>query len=75
MMLGLNQVALSKLSGIHQVHISRAERGQYRTMNLAMLVTLAQHLQTSIDYLLGLSEEPGVIPPLRCLGAMPVLAN
>ena len=62
MALGLMQTQLADTSGINQAHISRIERGLYRTMNLMMLVRLAKGLHTSLDYLLGFTDDAGDIP-------------
>jgi transcriptional regulator with XRE-family HTH domain len=62
MMLGYMQPELSTRSGIAQAHISRAERGLYKTVSPWMLVQLAKTLHTTVDYLLGLSDDPGSIP-------------
>ena len=69
MMLGWNQQQLAERLGWQAATISRYERGRYQsTMSFDRLRHLADTMQTSIDYLLGRSEDPGPIPPLRCPG-------
>jgi transcriptional regulator with XRE-family HTH domain len=63
MALGLNQPQLAARLGWQAATLSRYERGRYqRTMSFARLRQLAQALQTTTDYLLGLSNEMGPIP-------------
>lgn len=44
-------------SGPHQTHISAIERGE-KGLSLERLVQLAELLETTTDYLLGLSDDP-----------------
>ena len=62
MAIGIMQVELAQRSGLPQTQISKIERGQYHSMNLTALVQLARVLHTSIDYLLGESDEAGEVP-------------
>jgi hypothetical protein len=41
---------------------SRLENGEYHAVNLAKLVLLADVLHTTVDYLLGRSNEAGEVP-------------
>jgi transcriptional regulator with XRE-family HTH domain len=66
MMLGWNQQQLAERLGMRAASISRYERGQYRQMTFDQLRHLADVLQTSTDYLLGRSEDPGPIPNRPC---------
>lgn len=83
MMLGWNQQQLAERLGWNAATISRYERGRYQsTMSFARLRHLADILQTSIDYLLGRSDDPGPIPPLPCpregpslVGAAPLVTT
>jgi transcriptional regulator with XRE-family HTH domain len=69
MMLGWNQQKLAKELGWQAATISRYERGRYQsTMSFDRLRHLADVLKTSIDYLLGRSDDPGPIPPPGCPG-------
>ena len=69
MMLGWNQQQLAEQLHWQAATISRYERGRYQsTMSFDRLRHLADVLQTSIDYLLGRSEDPGPIPPPGCPG-------
>jgi transcriptional regulator with XRE-family HTH domain len=68
LMLGWNQQTLAETLGWQAATISRYERGHYQhNMSFDRLRHLADVLQTSIDYLLGRSNDPGPIPPLACL--------
>jgi transcriptional regulator with XRE-family HTH domain len=63
LMLGWNQQTLAETLGWQAATISRYERGQYQhNMSFDRLRHLADVLQTSIDYLLGRSDDPGPIP-------------
>jgi transcriptional regulator with XRE-family HTH domain len=68
MMLGFNQQHLAERLGMRAASISRYERGQYRQMTFEQLRRFAAVLQTSTDYLLGLSDDPGPIPHRPCPG-------
>jgi len=65
MALGWSQTQLAACMHMPQGHISRLELGKYAAVNPEKLVTLAQVLSTTTDYLLGLSEDPGAIEPVR----------
>jgi transcriptional regulator with XRE-family HTH domain len=56
---GLSQQDLAARVGMPQVHVSLLERGRFTTVNLERLVAIAQVLQTTTDYLLGLSNDQG----------------
>lgn len=62
MALGMIQKNLAQRSGIPQPHISRVEQGKYIAMNLETLVALADALTTTVDYLLGRSNDAEEIP-------------
>ena len=69
MMLGWNQQHLAERLGWQAATISRYESGRYRSnMSFTRLRHLADVLQTSTDYLLGRSDDPGPIPPRPCPG-------
>lgn len=61
MALGLMQVDLAAMVEMPQEHVSRLERGQFVSINPERLVAIAQALQTTTDYLLGLSDEAGPV--------------
>lgn len=54
--LGLTQNDLSRLSGISQTQISKYELGQSQP-TAPMLFQLARTLETSVDWLIGYSDE------------------
>ena len=59
--LGLTQSDLSQLSGISQTQISKYELGQSQP-TAPMLFQLARALKTSVDWLIGFSDEIKVSP-------------
>ena len=63
-MLGLNQQQLADQLGMRVASISRYEQGVYKEMSFARLRQIALALQTTADFLLGLSNEAGPIPEL-----------
>src|ERR1043166_8663523 len=64
--LGLSQEVLAAKLGIRTASISRYEQGVYHEMTFARLRDIARALQTSTDFLLGLSNDAGPIPDRRC---------
>lgn len=50
------QKEIAKILGISQQYYSEYENGN-RTIPIAHLITLAKYYNTSIDYLVGLSDE------------------
>lgn len=50
------QKEVAKLLGISQQYYSEYEKGK-RTIPLQHLITLAKHYNTSIDYIVGLTDE------------------
>ena len=62
MALGMIQKALAETTGFQSSQISRLEKGEYVSMKFAQLVTLADALETSVDYLLGRDDDPGEVP-------------
>ena len=62
MSLGWSQVELAGRIGIGPAAISRYEGGTYKSMDFARLRQIAETLQTSTDYLLGLTNDPGPVP-------------
>ena len=54
---GLTQIALGKHLGRSQGHIADIEGGR-RKPSLKILVELSQVLETSVDYLLGITNDP-----------------
>jgi transcriptional regulator with XRE-family HTH domain len=59
--LGLNQAELSDLTGISQGQISRYEIGDNEP-TAEVLIRLARVLQTTADYLIGLSDQSSLTP-------------
>jgi transcriptional regulator with XRE-family HTH domain len=62
MALGMIQKTLAEKTGFPSSQISRLEKGDYVSMKFAQLVTLADALKTSVDYLLGREDDPGEVP-------------
>jgi len=60
--LGLNQTELAERTGIPYQVISRLEHG-HQSLYVERLVDLATGLNVSLDYLVGLTEDP--TPPKR----------
>lgn len=67
-MLGLSQRDLAGITGISQGAISQYEVGEV-SPNADILINLAHTLQTSIDWLLGLTNE---IEPVKDDGLTPI---
>jgi transcriptional regulator with XRE-family HTH domain len=59
----LTQAELAQAVGTHTALISRLEKGDYRAINPNILARLVQVLDTTGDYLLGLSSEGGPVVP------------
>ena len=57
----LNQTAIAKVLGMSQTGYSKYETGE-NDIPTAALVRLAEYYQTSIDYLLGLTDVPKAYP-------------
>ena len=57
----LNQKALAKLLNCKQQTYSRYESGEI-TIDIFRLITLAEFYNTSVDYLIGLTDEPKAYP-------------
>ncbi len=68
MALGWSQVEFARRIGVGPAAISRYEGGTYKSMAFVRLRQIADVLQTSTDYLLGRSDDPGPIPPRPCPG-------
>lgn len=60
---GRTQKAVAVEIAMHPPQYSRFESGAARLVDLAQIPKLAQALSTSADYLFGLSEDAGPIPP------------
>ena len=58
---GFSQVKIQMLTGIDQSNYSKLERG-YRIPTLDQAVRLAIALNTSVDYILGLTDEERPYP-------------
>lgn len=66
------QQDLAAAAGLRAAHlISHIERGSKVTMQVETLLALAQALNCSGDYLLGLSDAPHAIPPRRLRKSAP----
>ncbi len=57
----LNQTVLAQLLGVHQTTYSNYELGKL-SLTAEVLITLANYYGTSIDYLLGLTDETKPYP-------------
>ena len=57
MALGWNQAQLAEKIPMPQGHISRFEKGQYVAINPEKLMAIAEALEISTDWLLGLTSE------------------
>jgi len=62
MALGLIQRELAERVQMPQGHISRLEKGEFRSAHLETLARLADVLSTSVDYLLARSNDAGPVP-------------
>ena len=54
---GLTQTDVAELLGMQQNQYSRYERGE-RELPMHLFVTLAKYYGVSLDYMVGLSDEP-----------------
>ncbi len=68
MALGWSQVEFARRIGVGPAAISRYEGGTYKSMEFVRLRPIAETLQTSTDYLLGLTNDPGPVPDRPCPG-------
>lgn len=59
----LNQTVLAQLLGVHQTTYSNYELGKL-SLTAEVLITLANYYGTSIDYLLGLTDETKPYPKI-----------
>ena len=55
---GLTQDQLGRASGVRRSHISRLETGQRENPSVDITARLAVALDTSTDYLMGLTDDP-----------------
>jgi transcriptional regulator with XRE-family HTH domain len=56
--LDLDQIELAAKSGVSNTYISDLERGRTRNVSVDVVLSLADALGVSIQYLLGLTEDP-----------------
>jgi transcriptional regulator with XRE-family HTH domain len=61
----LTQEQLAAAAGVRQSHISRIESGDIMNVRGDILAKIAQALEVSADYLLGLGEEASERPMRR----------
>ena len=54
---GLNQTEIADILGIQQNQYSRYERGE-RELPMHLFVKLAEYYKVSLDYIVGLSDQP-----------------
>ncbi len=54
---GCNQTEIADLLDMQQNQYSRYERGE-RELPMHLFIRLAKHYQVSIDYMVGLTDEP-----------------
>jgi transcriptional regulator with XRE-family HTH domain len=57
---GWSQTELAKRSGVHNMQISKLERGVIRETSTATLRALCQALGVSPGYILGMTEDMGI---------------
>ena len=62
--LGYSQVKIQMLTGIDQSDYSKIENGK-RNLSFEQCRQLAVALETSMDYLVGRTDEPAPYPPAR----------
>ncbi len=60
----LSQMQVQKETGINQGELSKYERGQTRP-TMENLLVLAAYFGTSLDYLMGLTDERKPYPPKK----------
>ena len=60
----MNQTELAKVLGMSQTGYSKYETGE-NDIPVAILEKLADFYQTSVDYLLGRTDEPKPYPPKK----------
>ena len=60
----MNQTELAKILGMSQTGYSKYETGE-NDIPVAILEKLADFYQTSVDYLLGRTDEPTPYPPKK----------
>jgi transcriptional regulator with XRE-family HTH domain len=65
----LTQADISRSLNAKRSYVTELEKGTYKSIRFMRLKQLAEILQTSLEYLLLLEDDdPGSIPPMRCLG-------
>ena len=61
---GYSQIKMQMLTGIDQSDYSKIETGK-RNMTFEQCRRIAQALETSMDYLAGLTDDPTPYPPQK----------
>ena len=61
---GYSQIKMQMLTGIDQSDYSKIETGK-RNMTFEQCRRIAQALETSMDYLAGLTDDPTPYPPRK----------
>ena len=61
----MTQTQIAKMLGMSQTGYSKYETGE-NDIPTQVLIKLARFYKTSVDYLLGETETPSVIPDARC---------
>jgi len=64
---GLSQSALARNTGVSQATISEVERGVVASVDAMTVARLADGLETTMDYLLSLTDDPAPRPPAHRL--------
>ncbi len=65
-MLGWSQGELARRMPMPQSQLSRLERGEFKHVDIWQLKQLIEVLQTSADFLLARSDDPGEVPLRGC---------
>jgi transcriptional regulator with XRE-family HTH domain len=62
---GISQRELCRRLGVHKSHIAFIEQGSRQHISAWLAVRLAQELGTSVEYLLGITDDPRPLQPAQ----------
>ena len=62
---GWTRRELARRCGLHEVHLSKVETGERKRLEADTVIALAQALQVSTDFLLGLTDDQRPRPRRR----------